>query len=352
MKAWVLHDKGDIRYEDIDIPLLSDGEVRVRVKACGICGSDIPRIYDTGAHNMPIVIGHEFSGVVEGIGRNADMSWLGKRVGLYPLIPCGRCNQCNKGRFEMCRDYDYLGSRRNGGFAEYVAVPASNLINIPDGISFEEAAMLEPMAVAVHAMRRGIGFAEGVIHREDTIALCGLGTIGSLLADFLIEAGYSNLYLIGNSEYQRETMVKAGISEDRYCDSRRQDPTAWLMEKTGGVRLYFECAGHMESLSYGIDSTAPAGRIMIIGNPQTDMRLSRDTYWKILRNQLILTGTWNSSFTCSEDDDWHYVVNRLQNHSIHPTAHITHKFGIETMDEGLSVMRDKDIYHCKVMIYM
>ncbi|MBO5550798.1 MAG: alcohol dehydrogenase catalytic domain-containing protein, partial [Lachnospiraceae bacterium] len=127
MKAWVLHDIGDFRYEDMDKPVPSSGEVLVQVKACGICGSDIARVYKDGAHRMPLIIGHEFSGVVCGKGRDTDDKWLNKRVGVFPLIPCGECGPCRQKRFEMCRHYDYLGSRSNGGFAEYVCVPEKNL---------------------------------------------------------------------------------------------------------------------------------------------------------------------------------------------------------------------------------
>ena len=128
MKAWRLNDIGDIKLTDIDIPVPKPGEVRIKVMSAGVCGSDIPRIYETGAHFMPLVPGHEFSGTVEGIGKDAPPLWLGKRVGVFPLIPCGKCEPCRYGHQEMCRDYGYIGSRRDGAFAEYVTVPASNLM--------------------------------------------------------------------------------------------------------------------------------------------------------------------------------------------------------------------------------
>ena len=111
MKAWVLHNIGDIRFEDIDKPKPGQGEVLINVKAAGICGSDIPRTFDTGAHKMPIIIGHEFSGIVAETGEGVDPAWMGARVGIFPLIPCRKCPQCLNERYELCRDYDYLGSR-------------------------------------------------------------------------------------------------------------------------------------------------------------------------------------------------------------------------------------------------
>ena len=166
MNAWVLHDINDFRLEAVEEPILGEDEVLVEVKAAGICGSDIPRVYRNGTYSFPLIPGHEFSGVVTKAGAAVDMGWPGRRVGIFPLIPCMDCIPCRKKQYEMCRHYSYLGSRRNGGFAEYVAVPAANLIPLPDSVSFEEAAMLEPMAVAVHAMRR-VG-----PRVSDTVAVC------------------------------------------------------------------------------------------------------------------------------------------------------------------------------------
>ncbi|MDE7233112.1 MAG: alcohol dehydrogenase catalytic domain-containing protein, partial [Lachnospiraceae bacterium] len=217
MKAWVLHDVNDIRFEEVNEPQPAADEVLVSVKAAGICGSDIPRIYKTGAHVHPLIPGHEFSGQVVRAGDNVDSAWNGKRVGIFPLIPCGRCATCQKQQYEMCRDYSYLGSRRDGGFAEYVAVPEWNLIELPENVSYEEAAMLEPMAVAVHAMRRVNP------NPKDTVVICGLGTIGMFLLMFLLDAGIENIFVVGNKEFQRNTVLKMGLDENNYCDSKKQD---------------------------------------------------------------------------------------------------------------------------------
>ena len=108
MKAWVLQGIGDIGLEDVEVPVTLPGEVSIRVKAAGVCGSDIPRIYETGAHRMPLIPGHEFSGVVDGIGKDVPSWLMGKRVGIYPLIPCNKCKPCMTGHPEMCRNYDYI----------------------------------------------------------------------------------------------------------------------------------------------------------------------------------------------------------------------------------------------------
>lgn len=346
MNAYVLHGPNNIRYEEVAIPSPMPGEVLVEVKACGICGSDVPRAYKTGAHVHPLIIGHEFSGVVTALGEGADEKWLNKRVGIFPLIPCKECLPCKGKQYEMCRNYSYLGSRRDGGFAEYVAVPQDNLIELPDEVSFEEAAMLEPMAVAVHAMR-GIG-----IQKTDSVAICGMGTIGLLLLMFLKGLGVDNIYVIGNKESQKKNAVLAGVNASDFCDTRLVNPEKWLLEKTDdkGVDAFFECVGKNETVLQAVNMTTPGGRIMLVGNPYSDMNLDKQVYWKILRNQLTLKGTWNSSFTHEESDDWHYVLQNLKEKRVSPEKLISHRFSLEELEKGLEIMRDKTEDYVKILI--
>ncbi len=345
MKAFVLEDIADIRLEEVSMPVLGEKEVLVKVGAVGICGSDIPRIYKTGAYSFPLIPGHEFSGTVVEVGSGVSAEWVGKRVGIFPLIPCKECGPCRKQQYEMCRHYSYLGSRRNGGFAEYVAVPAENLLELPDNVSLQAAAMLEPMAVAVHAMRRL------TLDGEKTVAVCGLGTIGLLLVMFLKEAGIQKIFVVGNKEFQKEKVLSLGIPEEDYCDSRSQNVEMWLLEHTGGmgVDAFFECVGKNETVKQAIALTAPGGQIQLVGNPYSEMMLEKDLYWKILRNQLTVTGTWNSSFTGSAQDDWHYVLDRLKAESIKPEGFISHELPFEELEKGFHIMRDKTEDYVKIM---
>lgn len=345
MKAWNLHGVNDFKYEEVKKPVPVVGEVLVAVKAVGTCGSDIPRVYENGTYSFPTIIGHEFSGVVEEIGADVEPEWKNKRVGVFPLIPCKNCVPCKNKKYEMCRKYSYIGSRRDGAFAEYVTVPAENLIELPEGVSYEEAAMFEPMAVAVHAMRRVNPIA------DDTVAICGVGTIGTLLLMFLMEAGIKNILVIGNKEFQKQTVLKLGLPEECYCDSKTQEVNKWVMECTDGrgVDVFFECVGRNETLSQVVDLAAPSGRVCLVGNPFTDMKLDRDVYWKILRNQLMVTGTWNSSFTHEVDDDWHYVLDRLAEKKIAPAKLISHRYALKDVVQGFEIMRDKTEDYIKVM---
>lgn len=350
MKAWVLHRVGDLRYEDVDVPSLESDEALVEVKACGICGSDIPRIHQTGTYHFPTIPGHEFSGMVESLGSDADSSLLGKRVGVFPLIPCMKCEQCQKQHYEMCSHYSYLGSRTDGGFAEYVAVPQWNLLELPESVSYEQAAMLEPMAVAVHAMQSAFGGC-GELTEQTVIAVCGLGTIGVLLTMFLLETGHRNLLVVGNKDFQKETVMELGIPAENILDSRERDTVSWLMERTDGhgVDIFFDCVGRNEVVSAGIDAAAAGGLIQLVGNPASDMTLEKAVYWKILRRQLTLKGSWNSSYTQSKDDDWHYCIEKLSEGHIHPEQFITHRLGLSELKHGLHIMKDKTEDYIKII---
>lgn len=346
MKAYVLQNTGNLELTEIKKPILKANEVLVEVKAAGICGSDIPRIYKTGTYVFPLIPGHEFSGIVTAVGGEVNKSWMDKRVGVFPLIPCMSCQPCKDKSFELCRNYSYLGSRANGAFTEYVAVPEQNLIELPNNVSYEEAAMLEPMAVAVHAIRQ-IRPQQG-----DTIAVYGLGTIGLLLTMFLKEMGCSKVFVIGNKKIQDNMVQRLGIPPQRYCDSQVKDVNQWLIDQTHGegVDVFFECVGKNETVNQAIISTKPNGKIQLIANPESDMLIDKDTYWKILRNQLTIKGSWNSSFSHDRNDDWHYVIKRMQENKINPEQFMTQKLSFESLKDGLDIMRNKTEEYIKIMM--
>ncbi len=351
MRAWKLEKIGQIKYyEDASKSAIGDGQILLRVKAAGICGSDVPRVYKTGAHNMPLIIGHEFAGEIAEVKNPCDESLIGKRMGVFPLIPCKKCPACMEKKYEMCSHYSYLGSRVDGGFAEYVAVPKWNLTELPENTSYQQAAMLEPMAVAVHAMR------QLEINTDDTVLVCGAGTIGQLLVMFLLERGLKNIYVIGNKQFHKKTLMEIGLPEDHYFDAKSGDVRQWVNDKTNnlGVDAYYECVGRNETIAQGLDLVRAGGMICLVGNPAGDIEFSQDTYWKILRKQLLVKGTWNSSYLGDDEeaihDDWHYVIDKLKDGNIHPEKLITHKLQLQELEKGLNIMQDKTEDYIKIMV--
>ncbi|MCR5107536.1 MAG: galactitol-1-phosphate 5-dehydrogenase [Lachnospiraceae bacterium] len=345
MKAWVLSDIGDFSLKEVKDPKPADNEVIVKVKNCGICGSDIPRAFRDGAHNMPLIIGHEFAGSVIECGKNVSEKWKGKKVGIFPLIPCMKCPSCMNRQYEMCSKYNYLGSRCNGGFAEYVAVPEWNLIELSDNISFEQAAMLEPMSVALHAIRKS-----GIDMDTKSVAIFGAGTIGLFILMHILSMGIENVYIIGNHDIQKKKAAELGLNPDNFIDTRISDPVRLLMDHTCGlgVSATFEVVGTESVYEEAVSCTGATGRICLVGNPHSDMGLSRNIYWKILRSQLTLCGTWNSSFKGYEDD-WRDVIKSLDKGLIKPETLITHRFTLVDIDRGFHIMRDKSEDYIKIM---
>ena len=329
MKAWVLHGARDLRLEEQKMPEIREGEVLLRVEAAGICGSDIPRIYDTGAHVHPLIPGHEFAGTVV---ESTDLSLLGKRVGVFPLIPCQECDMCRQKKYEMCRKYNYLGSRCDGAFAEYVRVPVWNLIELPDEVTFEQAAMLEPLAVAVHAVRRA------KVTEDDSAVIIGFGTIGMLVAMVLKSKGIKNITAVVNKASHSKMAIELGLNAENYG------------ENTVAANVVFECVGRQDTVAKAIEIVAPEGRVVTVGNPHSDMQFDRNIYWKILRSQLTVIGTWNSSFTKDKTDDWHQAISLLRENGKMMENIITHRLPLERLETGLHIMRDKTEIYGKILV--
>ncbi|TRJ74994.1 galactitol-1-phosphate 5-dehydrogenase, partial [Salmonella enterica subsp. enterica serovar Mbandaka] len=154
----------------LQVPL--SGEVLLHVMASGLCGSDVPRAYQTGTLSFPRVLGHEFAGRVEAVGLGGDPALIGKRMAVFPIVPCMTCEFCQQHHYPRCLNYSSYGSRRDGGFSEYLTVPEFNLLEFPDHVSYSAAAMLEPATIALHVIRRAN------LDLNDSIVIIGAGPIG------------------------------------------------------------------------------------------------------------------------------------------------------------------------------
>lgn len=333
----------DLRIEEIPEPILKDDEVLVKVMACGICGSDVNRYFTSGTYHYPTTIGHEFSGIIEKVKEPQDQDLIGKRVGIFPLKPCFLCEQCKKGNYELCSHYDYLGSRCDGGFAQYVAVPTWNLIPLPDNVSFKEGAMLEPASVALHVLRRLKDIS------GENVLITGPGPIGIILAKLAKIKGADKVILVGRTEEKLKFARENGI--EFTLNSKDGDIDSKIAEITGGrgFSIGLEGTGSSSCISFILDRIAPEGNIVLYGNPHGDIEIVKDSYWKILRKQLTLKGTWNSSFGM-KDNDWEEIIGMLESGKLKLEPLITHTLPLHSLQEGLEKMNDKDCFTCKVMI--
>lgn len=333
MKAYNLHAVNDFRYEEVSMPECESGWAVVEVKAAGICSSDVPRVFTKGTYHFPTIPGHEFAGIVHSVADSKNAHLIGKHVGVFPLIPCRRCPSCQRKQYEICEHYDYIGSRRNGAFAEYVAVPIWNLVEIPSDMSFEIAAMLEPFSVALHAVKFGD------VKMGDSVAIIGTGMIGVAAGQWAKKMGAKEVVVIGRNENKRQIIENCGLKYSVGLPTNEADSYDFVLEAVGSS----------EAVDTAIIATRRGGRMVLMGNPVSDIILSQVTYWKILRKQLRVSGTWNSSYDGVNASDWTDSVKALANHEIEAKSLITHHFMQDELMAGLLLMKLHKEPYCKIM---
>lgn len=345
MHALVLHAIGDARFEQIARPEPGTGEVRVRIGFCGVCGSDIPRTFVKGTYQFPTVCGHEFAGVVDSVGEGVTEFRAGDRVAVFPLLWCGKCPACEAGKFVQCHDYDYLGSRSDGAFADYVVAPQRNLLRVPDGVTLEEAAMTEPAAVSLHAVRRG-GCTLG-----QTVAVFGLGPIGLMVAQWARAVGVERVLLFDILPEKLQLARRLGF--DLAFNSREVDPVKQLEELTvgEGAHVAIEAAGVPSTFVQALAATRRGGRMVILGNPSGDVTLPASLISQAMRREIDLVGTWNSDYSpTGNDDDWHAVLAAMAAKRLDLLPLITHRVPLGRAFDALKMMRDGGQFFSKVLI--
>ncbi len=323
MKCLNLHAVGDIRLDERGIPIISEDEVLVKVKYCGVCGSDIGRVYAHGTYNFPTVIGHEFSGVVV---EDKSGEYFGKKVAVFPLLPCFKCDMCESENYAQCRRYDYYGSRRDGGFSEYIAVKKWNLIELPENVSFEEGAMCEPASVALHAVKK-LGDLNG-----KNILVTGAGPIGIIVGFWAKNFGAENIYLIDIDKEKTEFAKKFGFFEHNGQE----------------VDACVEGTGAASAITTAINAVTAFGKIVLMGNPARNVELTAKDYQNILRKELYVSGTWNSSYS-ENSNDWKESLEAVSSGLLPIKDLVTHKVSLENCIEALEMMRDRKEFFCKVV---
>lgn len=342
MKACVLHGLGDLRFEDAATPTPRPGEVLLRVGACGVCGSDIPRVFTKGTYRFPTIPGHELSGTVVSIGVGVDHTLIGKTAAVFPLIPCRRCDACEIGAYAQCADYNYLGSRCDGGFAEFVTAPVWNLVMIPEGVSLEEAAMVEPAAVAMHALRRA------GIDAGDTVLILGAGPIGLLVALWARTWGAGRILLTDIEDAKLGFAQSLGFSDTH--NPKSGDLGAWLKDRSGrGADIVVEASGSSAAFEQAMGAARTFGKVVLLGNPAGAMTLSQDAYWAILRKELTVLGSWNSVYSNTPRNEWKLVLDSMASDKLDVKPLITHRIGLDGLSDALVMLRDRTAFANKVL---
>jgi threonine dehydrogenase-like Zn-dependent dehydrogenase len=266
MKALVLKDYKQFACEEVPEPVPGSAEVLVAVKACGICGSDVHGMDgSTGRRRPPIIMGHEAAGVISSVGSGVTGWATGDRVTFDSTIYCGHCEFCRRGMINLCDNRRVLGVscedyRQNGAFAEYVAVPQHILYRLPDGLSFEHAALVEPFAIALHAIRR----APPTLN--DTVVVVGAGMIGHALVQALSQAGCGRLIAVDIADDRLALAAKCGATNT--INSSTEDAPAAILRLTQGLGadLAFEAVGVPLTVDLALRCLRKGGAATLVGN--------------------------------------------------------------------------------------
>ena len=298
MKALVVTACDTLEVLERPVPQPGENEAVVRVHYTGICGSDVPRVLEGRVHGFPIVLGHEFSGIVEAVGSAKDEHLIGKRVAGVPLVPCMECEDCALGHYSQCTHYRFIGSRIDGSMAEYVCVPTANLFIVSDNISDLEAAFFEPATVGMHALRLA-RFEAGT-----SVAVIGAGTIGLLLAQELVALDASKVVVINRSAHRLETaQLLSGLTtlcsaEDSWQQNAKE------LSGGRGFDMVFDTVANSQTIADSCAIAAACGTVCFVGTPKQDISLTISQWEQINRKELHVTGSWMSYSAPWPGSEW------------------------------------------------
>jgi L-iditol 2-dehydrogenase len=341
MKAAVLHAPGDLRVEDVPVPEIGGGEVLVRVAAAGICGSDIGRVMVTGTYHFPTIPGHEFAGTVVAVGAEVTHLAEGDRVAVAPLMPCFDCEWCRAGKFSLCDDYDFMGSRSDGAFAEYLKAPARNVLKVPDGVSLDAAAMIEPAAIILHGIHK-LNLSLG-----DAVAVVGCGALGAFAVQFAKLSGSQPLIAVDVDDGKLELARQMGA--DICINPTQVDAVAAIKAATlgKGVKVALECAGSAAGRDLSILSTAKQGKVMLYGTAYGDVTFAEKAFARLVREELEVVGSWNSYSLPFPGKEWFDILELLRTNRLLIEPLISHRATLDEAPEIFSALKGRSFgtYH-------
>ncbi|GAA5877631.1 hypothetical protein JCM3774_005364 [Rhodotorula dairenensis] len=345
MKAAMFYGAGDIRIEDVEVPKPAEGQVLIKVAWCGICGTDGPILCPgktphpiTGC-TLPVCLGHEFSGIVVQVGPNVKGDWKdGDRVVIESVISCGECYACKRGCNNACSKLGFVGlSGKGGGLAEYFASPEEYLHHLPDNVSLKTGAMCEPLAVAIHAVRRA-GFQKGM-----TALVLGAGPIGIFITKVLIAQGASKVICSEPSSTRRERAQLAGAHH--LFSPLETDIVAEVRRLTGpdaGVDIAFEAAANERALIAAIQAVKTRGTVLNVSV------WSREP--KIPMNELVFGEKAILGASCYRDDH-PAVMDALSSGSIELEQFITATIPLDKLVEGgFRELLENNEQHVKILV--
>lgn len=341
MKAVKLYEPGNLQVEEVELPSISETEVLIKVKAIGICGSDIPRALTKGAYYKGLTLGHEFSGQIVECGSKATEWSVGDRVTIAPLEPCMKCVYCNQGKFGLCDTYNYYGSRTDGAMANFIKVGKANILKLEDTISYDAGAMVDPAANAVHGLWRGN------LKKGDTAVVMGLGAIGMFAVQFAREMGAKEVIAVDIFEEKLEIAKKLGA--DRVVNSKRENIVEVLADTH--VDFVIDTSGSAIAQDQAVLITGKMGRVVFLGISNQPLTLSAKAVDRLLRYEIGIHGSWNSFSDPFPGKEWSYVIESMAQGKIKTEEIVSHRFDLDETPAVFKKIKNKEIVFNKILLY-
>ncbi|MFF1252577.1 NAD(P)-dependent alcohol dehydrogenase [Pseudarthrobacter sp. NPDC058329] len=317
MRASILKSQGDMAMETLPLPQLDADQVLVQVAAVGVCGSDV-HYYEHGrigpyVVDHPLILGHELSGRIAAVGSAIDPSRVGQRVAVEPQRPCRKCKQCKAGRYNLCPDIEFYATPPiDGAFAEYVTIQSDFAYDIPDSVSDEAAALIEPLSVGLWACERA------EIRPGSRVLIAGAGPIGIIAAQAARAFGATEIYI-------------SDIAEDRLAFALEHGATHALNARTDSVEgldvdAFIDASGAPQAVRSGIKAVAPAGRVILVGLGADDVELPVSY---IQNREIWLSGVFRYTNT------WPLAIQLIADGKVDLDILVTGKFALTESEDAL-----------------
>ena len=334
MLAAVLHGARDRRVEEVERPQIASNQVLVKVKACGVCMTDMHMYLWEFPVKTPVILGHEFSGEVVQVGEDIDDVHIGERVSVDPVLSCGVCDACAAGRDNLCKRVMSVGGAGNvivnGAFAEYTAVPRLAIGKIPAEISFDQGAFVEPLGCCIH----GVDMSR--VEVGETVVLVGAGAIGLLLLQLVRQRGASTI-ITADLKDERLQLAKQ-LGADHVINPSREDLPTKLMEITHGegADLVIEAVGSPQTVKQAIQMVKPGGRVTIFGVAPVNSKIETSPF-DIYFREIEIIGAYAIT-----RDAFQRSISMLQSGRIRVEPLITERFPLNEISKAFTLAEKKE----------
>lgn len=336
MKAAVIYQAGDIRVVERDIPEPLPGEVLIRIKACGVCGTDHSLFVGGFPANFPVIIGHEFAGEIVAVGSGVTTLQIGDRVTVDPNRVCRKCDYCRMGKEHLCINLSSMGVHIDGADAEYCVMLENNVYKIPDTLSFEEAAFTEPLACAI----RGLEMAQ--VSHGDTVLVLGAGGMGNLITQLAARAGAANIIVSEPIQRRRELALENGATH--VINPLSQDVDAELRKiRSIGADVVFEAAGNLKVQQASVYYPRKGGTLVWFGCAPMDGKIEVNPFY-INDAELTIVGSFNNPFATAR------AVRMLGSKKVRVDNLISHRIRLKNYLDVFKIFGGPDTL--KLMVLM